>query len=323
MRTSLIIFLILFNVKTWAQENDIFIDKFTSINPVSYTDVIFIGTKDTVLVATFSGRISKIINGKNKENVIAQIDDEIYALAYNKNKKEIIAATLENGIIIINERTGEIVKKIPLNSSWAIAIVSSETNKYIATQDQKGNRYIFDIQNDYTNINDGFIPSGRVVAINQNNIATIVTSKKVALWDLLKKQIVKEWDIELKRYEDMDSNGDFLSINFNECLKYDANSKAIEFKIKHPNWLLPNPENLTETFEIPLQMQLNAARFAKNYIYTAGIDRSVRVWNKNTGEYITTLIGHKGSISKMKVSDDETQVVSIDLKGVIKFWEVE
>ncbi|MDO8898979.1 MAG: WD40 repeat domain-containing protein [Bacteroidales bacterium] len=323
MKNNLIAFLLIISANCWAQNNDLYIKKFTNINPVSYTDVIYIGIKDTVLVSTYSGRISKIINGENKENILTKIDDEIFALAYNKSKKEIIASTLSNGILILNERNGKIIKKLSLPSSWANTVVCSETFNYLATQDQKGKRYIFDIQNNYTNIgSDSLIPTGRIIKIDKDNIATIVSSKKVILWNLSEKIKVNEWTVELVRFADMDYNGEFLSIDFNECMKYDANNKTIAFKIIHPNWPLANPENDTEIFDIPLQLQLNAAKFAKNYIYTGSIDRTVRVWDKFTGKLITTLTGHKGSISKIKVTSDETQVVSVDLKGVIKFWDV-
>src|SRR5258708_4249151 len=66
-----------------CQAQDIYIPRFTNINPISYTDVIYTGIKDTVLVSTYSGRISRIINSDLKEKVITKIDDEIYALAYN------------------------------------------------------------------------------------------------------------------------------------------------------------------------------------------------------------------------------------------------
>lgn len=301
-----------------------FIGKLTNINPVSYTDVIYIGQKDTVLVSTYSGRIAKIIKGKQKEEVVGNINDEIYALAYNKSKGEIIASTLSNGLIIFNSK-GEIVKKIPIPSSWSNHLLySSENFNYLATQDQKGVRYIFDIRDNYKNIaTDTLIPKGRFVRIDKNNILTIATSKKVFFWNLSKRQKVKEYDVESLIFEDHDGDNSFLSLDFNKCNLYDASKKSIAFSILHPNWPLPNPENEKEIFEIPLQMQINAGRFAKNYIYTGGIDRTVRVWDKSSGSLITTLQGHRGSISKIKVADNQTQVVSIDLKGGIKFWTVE
>lgn len=323
MRNKALSFLLMINMGSMAQEKEMYINKFTGINPVSYTDVIYTGSKDTVLVSTYSGRIARVINGENRERLVAQLDDEIYALAYNKGKKEIIAATLGNGLIIINERNGQIIKKIPLPSSWTNAMVFSEDLKYIELNDQNGKRYIFNTWSNYTNTDTGsLVPSGRIVKIDRNYVATIVTSKKITQWNLSEKQVVKEWDIALVKFADSDTLGNFLSVDFNECAKYNAETDVVEFKVKHPDWPLPDPENNTKVYEIPYQMQLNAAKFARNFIYTAGIDRSVRIWDKNTGKLITSLTGHKGSISKMKVSGDETQVVSVDLKGVIKFWKV-
>jgi WD40 repeat protein len=323
MKNSIVVFLLIISMHSLAQRNNIYINKFTNINPVSYTDVIFIGAKDTVLVSTYSGRIAKIINGSNKENILAKISDEIYALAYNKNAREIIASTLDNGILIINELNGKVVMKIPIHASWANTLVCSDNFKYLVAYDQKGKRYVFDIANNYRNIEfDTTMPPGRIINIDKDNIATIVKAKKVIKWNLLDNTIVNDWDVELDRFSDMDNNGNFLSLNFNECTKYDANKHLAAFKIMHPNWPLPNPENSSEVFEIPYHMQLNAAKFAKFFIYTASIDRSVRVWDKTTGKLMTTLNGHKGSISKLKVSKEETQVVSVDLKGVIKFWDV-
>jgi WD40 repeat protein len=70
------------------------------------------------------------------------------------------------------------------------------------------------------------------------------------------------------------------------------------------------------------QMALTSAKFAKDNIYTSSIDRSIRIWNRKTGQLIDSLTGHKGTVNKIKVSEDENQLVSIDLKGGIKFWDV-
>jgi WD40 repeat protein len=324
VRNRLIVLYILISANCAAQKKELYIDKFTGINPVSYTDMIFTGCKDTVLVSTYSGRIARVIKGNRKERVVANIGDEIYALGYNPKRREIIASTLLNGIVIINELTGKIVRKLSVASSWCNSVVFSESYRYIAAFDQKGNRYLFDIDSNYKDIGkDTLLPSGRIISIDKNNVVTIVTSKKVFLWSLTDNKEVKVWNVELERFGDMDSSGNFLSINFNKCTNYDAVTQAALFTLQHPNWPYADPENPTRIYELPLQLQINAAKFAGNYIYTGSIDRSVRVWDKITGKLITTLRGHKGSISKLKVNKTQTQVVSVDLKGVINFWEVQ
>jgi WD40 repeat protein len=306
------------------QAQDIFIKKFTNINPVSYTDVVYTGNKDTVLVSTYSGRIAKVINGVFREKVVAKLDDEIYALAYHNKRKEIAAATLENGIVLIDETKGNPFKKLSLHATWATSVFYSDDNYYLVTYDQNGRNYIWAVEEGYREVKlAADFPKGRIVKIDTLGRATIASAKKIFLWNLKTQQVVKEWDVELARFGDMDDRGNFLSIDYNECGLYDANKKTFLFKVKHPNWLLPNIENEDEVFEIPYNMQLTSAKFALSKIYTASIDRSIRVWDKNSGELISTLTGHKGSISKMKVSNDQKQVVSVDLKGVIRFWEVE
>lgn len=89
MRNSLkyVLFFVVFYFSTIsiAQENEIVISKLTALNPVSYIDVTFLSDRDTVLVCTLSGRLAQRIKGDANEQLIAQLDDEIYVLAYNKN----------------------------------------------------------------------------------------------------------------------------------------------------------------------------------------------------------------------------------------------
>lgn len=307
-----------------CKNQNIFIPKLTNINPVSYTDVTYIGSKDTVLVATFSGRIAKRINGNPKEFVMARIADEIYSLAYHPKRKEIAAATLENGILIINEKNGKIIKKLSLKNTWSLDVFYSENFNYLITQDQKGNQYIWDVAKNYQAYTFApNFPKGMIVKIDKNNITTIINSNKVIYWDLTNNTIQKEISVELKKFADMDGEGNFLSLNYNECTKYNSNTHKSEFKVKHPNWITHDVENESKVYEDPYSMTLTTAKFANNKIYTASIDRTIRVWNKETGELLKSLTDHKATVNKIRISKGEKQLVSIDLKGGIYFWDLD
>ena len=321
---SILLIVILFFALISCKNQNIFIPKLTNINPVSYTDVTFMGIKDTVLVATFSGRIAKRINGNPKEFVIARIADEIYSLAYLPKRKEIVAATLENGILIINEKNGKIIKKLSLKTTWSLDVFYSENFNYLITQDQKGNQYICDVTKNYQvyPIVANF-PKGKIVKMDKYNILTIINSNKVIYWDLINNRIQKEIAVELKKFVDMDEDGNFLSLNYNECTKYNSNTHKSEFKVKHPNWITHDVENESKVYEDPYSMTLTTAKFANNKIYTASIDRTIRVWNKDTGELLKSLTDHKATVNKIRVSKEEKQLVSIDLKGGIHFWNLE
>lgn len=316
-------FILLFAILGCKGQN-IFVPKLTNINPVSYTDVVYTSVKDTVLVSTFSGRISKRINGNPKEIVIAKIADEIYSLAYNPQRKEIAAATLENNILLINEKNGKTIKKLPLKTTWSSAVFFSDNFNYLITQDQKKNQYIWDATKNYQElILPSDFPKGTIVKIDKQNIATIVTLNKVTYWNMNNSTVQKEISVDMKKFTDMDSEGNFLSLNYNECAKYNSNTHQTEFKVKHPNWITHDIEDESKVYEDDYSMNLTTAKFAKNKIYTASIDRSIRVWDKKTGELLKSLTDHKATVNKLKVSKDENQLVSIDLKGGIQFWNLE
>lgn len=315
---------ILFFMAIFCRSQNIFIPKLTNINPVSYTDVVYTGIKDTVLVSTFSGRISKRINGNPKEIVVAKIDDEIYSLAYHPQRKEIAAATLENDILIINEKNGKIIKKLPLKTTWSIAVFFSDNFNYLVTQDQKKNQYVWDATKNYQElILPSDFPKGNIVKIDKQNVAIIVTSNKVVYWNMTNNTVQKEIVVDLKKFTDMDNEGNFLSLNYNECTKYNSNTHESEFKLKHPNWITHDIEDESKVYEDNYSMNLTTAKFAKNKIFTASIDRSIRIWDKKTGVLLKSLTDHKGTVNKLKVSKDESQLVSTDLKGGIQFLNLE
>lgn len=72
-------------------------------------------------MCTLSGRLAQRIKGDANEQLIAQLDDEIYVLAYNKERKHIAASTLENGIVIVHRETGRIEQKLSLIGNLGIA----------------------------------------------------------------------------------------------------------------------------------------------------------------------------------------------------------
>jgi WD40 repeat protein len=322
MKNKFVVFLFSCGILSGCKTSNIFVSKFTGNNPVSITDVAYAGIKDTVLVSTYSGRITRIINGDAAKKVIAEAGDEIYSIKYYPAKKQIAAATLENGIEIINEKSGKVVKKLTMQS-WAVNVFFSADYKYLFANDQTKKSYIWDVDKGYApaNIPENF-PAGIIQHINTESIAQIFSAGSISFWDLKNNALVKKIPVQIVRLADMDGKGNYLSIDFNECSKYNSISNKAEFKVRHPNWPLQNTENEAEVFEIPYQMQLTTAKFAGNRIYTAGIDRTVRVWNKETGNYIKTLTGHTGTINKMAISGNERQMVSADLKGGVKFWNV-
>ncbi len=319
-----------------AQKNDLFISKMTAINPVSYTDVMFIGERDTVLVSTYSGRISQIINGRQKEKIISQLDDEIYLLSYNPIKKHIAASTLENGIVIVNEKNGKLIRKLPLIQTWSLRMGYSNDSKLLFANDQRGNRFIWDATNNYSSVSlPSTFPEGIIYSI-ERNIITVISAKKITKWDYITQITMQEIPNSVTRIFDIDSSNNILSIDFNVCKLYSSNEKKELFTFKHPSWLRSaesiGGEDAARTSGIEVkngyfedtnyQMALTSAKFGRDKIFTSSIDRSIRIWDKNTGQLLRSITGHNGTVNKIKVSPDKNQLVSIDLKGGIQFTQI-
>ncbi|NOT94280.1 WD40 repeat domain-containing protein [Ferruginibacter sp.] len=319
-----------------AQKNELFISKMTAVNPVSYTDVIFIGEKDTVLVSTYSGRISKIIKGKQKEKVISQLGDEIYLLSYNSTKKHIAASTLENGIVIVSEINGKVIRKLPLIQTWSLRMGYSGDSKLLFANDQRGNRFIWDATNNYSPVSlPPTFPEGIIYSI-EKNVITLISAKKITKWDHKTQIAIQEIPNSVTRIVDIDSSNNILSIDFNVCKLYSSNENKELFTFKHPSWLRSaesiGGEDAARTYGIEIkdgyfedtdyQMALTSAKFGRDKVFTSSIDRSIRIWDKYTGQLLMAITGHKGTVNKIKVSPDKLQLVSIDLKGGIQFTQI-
>jgi WD40 repeat protein len=53
---------------------------------------------------------------------------------------------------------------------------------------------------------------------------------------------------------------------------------------------------------------------------SGGVDRTVKVWLYDEGEIVGTGVGHSGAISKVKVSPDNSLIVSVGAEGAIFLW---
>ena len=339
MRNSLkyVLFFVVFYFSTIsiAQENEIVISKLTALNPVSYIDVTFLSDRDTVLVCTLSGRLAQRIKGDANEQHNAVLDDEIYVLVYNKERKQIAASTLENGIVIVHRETGRIEQKLSLIETWALRINYSSDNKYFFANDQRGNRFLWDVNLGYKRISlpDNF-PKGSIIAID-NTICTVISTTEIVRWDLSKQQAIEVTKTNLSKFGDMDAHGNIINLRFNEGELLQKGTTNPIYKVKHPSWLRTlasiGGEEGAKRYgikghngyfeDINFQMALTDAKFAGDKIYTSSIDRSLRVWDKKTGTLLESLTGHTATVNRLKVNVSGTQVVSIDLKGGLFFWE--
>jgi hypothetical protein len=182
--------------------------------------VIYTGIKDTVLVSTYSGRISEYVRQTKKGKIISQINDEIYVLAYNPLQKHIAASTLGSGILIINKSNGKIINKVDLIETWSLRMDYSTDFKYLFANDQRGNRFIWNVGNNYMPVQlPNSMPKGSIITIT-DDVVTIITSNHLIRWNLRHDKIIEQKPIKIAKFGDIDREDNILSINFNTCELY-------------------------------------------------------------------------------------------------------
>lgn len=294
--------------------------KLTGINPVAYTDVVFKSSRDTVFVSTFDGKIYEVINKTENKKTIATIDDEIYNLAYNAERNEIYAATLNSGIVIINSSTGALAGELPIKQTWAYQLYYNELNGILVTFDFKGNHYVWSTKNDFKTIETPEeLNKMRPKYISDNGNIYFNGQGKIVIWNYTTD------DIEQPQINgniaDVDDKKNILLIKGKEFAFYNSKLDSVLYKKKHPNWPIHLPDK-DSIVNAPLSLEVISGFATNKFIYTYGLDKSIRKWSKSTGNLTETYSKHKGTLSGMDINDCENQLVTVDLLGEILFWEM-
>ncbi|NAS30738.1 hypothetical protein GTQ40_07125 [Flavobacteriaceae bacterium R38] len=320
LMTSIVVFITIGCQKKTNNNN-----QFTAINPLSYTSVVFNATSDTVLVSTYSGRISQVIKNRDQEELIINLNDEIYGLEYAKKQHVVMATTLKSGVIVIDLKTRKIKKELNVkNDAWINSVHLSENEEYLTGLDIKGNSYIWDINNDYELLDfSEELPKNYIrLADNNGNLYYQNHLGKYIQWDPKKKKIIKELMVN-GRLVDLDDKGNLAFLNFNEFGIYNTkvnNTAILKFKEKHPYtiYIYPNGDTVHNSHHL----KLTDLRFSDNKVFTAGLDKTIRIWDKQNGNLVDEWYSHNATISDLDISSNKKQLVSVDLKGGIKFWEL-
>lgn len=294
--------------------------KLTGINPVAYTDVVFKSSRDTVFVSTFDGKIYEVINKNDNKKLVTTIDDEIYNLAYNTEKKEIYAATLNSGVVIINASSGTITRKLPIKETWAYQICYNRQNGILATFDFKGNHYVWDTKNDFKTIETPKeLNQMRPKYISDNGDIYFDGQGKIISWNYITNDIEQP---KISGYiADVDDEENILLIRGKEFAFYNSKMDSVFYKKKHPNWPIHLPDK-DSIVNVPLNLEVISGFATNKFVYTYGLDKSIRKWSKSSGNLTETYSKHKGTLSGMDMNNYENQLVTVDLLGKIRFWEM-
>ena len=160
----------------------------------------------------------------------------------------------------------------------------------------------------------------KIVGFDASGNLLLKGKGKCIFWNPKTNEIEKEVIVS-GALADIDHSGNMLQLDGNYFQYYRADLDSISYRKQHPDWPYFLKEQDT-TIRIPLQLSLTEGVLTDKYIFTAGIDRSIRKWNKLNGDHLQDLLKHKATISSMSISPDQSQLVSVDLKGGVVFTKI-
>lgn len=223
--------------------------------------------------------------------------------------------------MVVDIDSKDVIKKLPIhNNAWIVNLEISDNNRYLSGIDVKHKNHIWDVEENYKIIDvSKDLPNNFIRFIDAQGIAYFQTSGRYNLWDIQSEKIINEIPIYGK-FADIDNFGNIVSVYENQFFFYDSQKGQVSFSKKHP-YLIFEEEN-GDTIHDPYQLKLLNSKIINNKIYTVGLDKSIRVWNKANGELLDEWVANKATISGFDISADRNQLVTVDLKENVVFKDL-
>lgn len=114
------------------------------------------------------------------------------------------------------------------------------------------------------------------------------------------------------------------SVSFDGSLKtWTISGDLISTIFKGNNALTSVVLSPIDSYLITSEGELTLLEFPNPLVSRSGRDDAIRIWNLNVGNQDRTLLGHAGTIFKVKVDRNSTWIVSSANDGTAKVWDVE
>ena len=235
----------------------------------------------------------------------------------------LFAASFQSGVVVLNAHTGKLITRLK-TPYWCSGLALNDDETTLAGACVNGTVFLWDLTH---NFERGALSTGSPAFAVQfyhggGNLA--VAGYTVSLWDVGQKTPLKTLNFHRGIIKSIDvrwKNRLLVSSSYDKTATVvDLNDFSLKHRLSHPNF---PPTARGREVEIPIHLALTAFKIVGNQIITAGADRTLRVWDADTGRLVKTLSGHRASIANVAISPNGKQLASVSLKGELQFWPLD
>ncbi|MEQ9466412.1 MAG: caspase family protein [Ekhidna sp.] len=245
-------------------------------------------------------------NVKSASISMEYIGHEKGVLCFERIDQQTMASGAGDGKIIIwNEETGEVIKKINAHREPIFDLTLSNNGKLLASTAWDGVISLWNTETweRYNYIyNEGASTYAFDFTENDAYLVVAMLDKTLKLWEVETKKFVKEFIGHTDNVTTVRVYGDeILSAGWDgSIILWDLYSGLIKKRFKSDKPVF-------------------SALLKEVQIISVGADRLVTIWDRNTSGIINQLDGHQAEINGLDIRDN--LMMTTDVDGVTKFWD--
>lgn len=259
------------------------------------------------------GSILRMWEVKSGKAVMEYVGHEKTVVSFDISPDEkMIASGGGSGKIIIWEKnSGKQLMSLEGHNSPVFDLCWSQNQKQLVSTSWDGKVLVWDIASGkiisriyWDNL------SAYAVSFTSDDLYLIVArlDQKLELYEVATGQLVKSFIGHTRNVNELlltDKPEEFISLSDDgTAILWNIYDGMIRKKYSHPKG------------------SIRAALLNKEKIYTGGEDKIIRIWNRKSNELLLQLEGHQSTISSLNINQDASLLISGDLDGVTKFWDL-
>ncbi|PTB97123.1 hypothetical protein C9994_04185 [Marivirga lumbricoides] len=235
----------------------------------------------------------------------------VISFSLSPDEKQIASGGGEGNVIIWEKRSGTALKILKGHSSPVFDVRWSPDQSKIVSTSWDGQVLVWDVETGKA-ISGIYWKNASAYSatFTKDGLYLIVArlDQKLELYEVETGLLVKTFIGHTENVNDIilsDKPEEFITLsNDGKAITWNLYDGMMRKKYHHPTGAI------------------RAGALQDDKIYTGGDDRNIYIWNREKGDLLQKLEGHQAGISSLNIDEKGSLLISGDLDGVTKFWDL-